>query len=370
MPLASTVDDRSASEIQRLCHMGLDPKTLSSRVTEVLGRAVPFDGYTVVPMDPLTGLASDFHFNEDIGTEEDARFFLENIYFEDDVMEFGWMARKRVPAMTLSEATGGKPERALRHREYNAPKGFGPEARAVLTVNGRPWGGLCLVRSRDADQFNEREIDFLRRISAPLGAALRGSALRPESRCEPANGEAVGVLNLDHEGRVMRYTAPTGHLLWELGAQDAGPRDAGILPMAVWAVVGTLRQTLGPGSNPPEVPCLHVRGRSDRWLTLQASLAEATDGAPAETVVVIAPASPGKVALLNTTAYALSAREKEIVELVLRGCSTRQISHSLFISESTVQGHLSHVFEKTGVKSRRELLKRLFLDDLSRQIPG
>jgi DNA-binding CsgD family transcriptional regulator len=32
---------------------------------------------------------------------------------------------------------------------------------------------------------------------------------------------------------------------------------------------------------------------------------------------------------------------------------------------STVQGHLSHVFEKVKVKSRGELLKRLFLDNLS-----
>ncbi|MGH3146523.1 MAG: response regulator transcription factor [Rubrobacter sp.] len=68
------------------------------------------------------------------------------------------------------------------------------------------------------------------------------------------------------------------------------------------------------------------------------------------------------MALLN--AYGLSAREREVVKLVLRGSSTKQISRSLYISESTVQGHLSHVFEKSGVKSQRELLKRLFLDSL------
>jgi DNA-binding CsgD family transcriptional regulator len=86
--------------------------------------------------------------------------------------------------------------------------------------------------------------------------------------------------------------------------------------------------------------------------------------------VVIAPSSPGEVALLSTTAYGLSVREKDVVRLVMQGCSTKQISRSLYISESTVQGHLSNVFEKVGVKSRRELLKHLFLDNLSPQIPA
>ena len=35
-----------------------------------------------------------------------------------------------------------------------------------------------------------------------------------------------------------------------------------------------------------------------------------------------------------------------------------------------MRGYLSHVFEKVGVKSRRELLKRLFLDNLSPQMPA
>ena len=53
-----------------------------------------------------------------------------------------------------------------------------------------------------------------------------------------------------------------------------------------------------------------------------------------------------------------------VVRLVLRGSSTREISRALFISEYTVQRHLQNVFEKMGVKSRTELLKRLFFEDL------
>ena len=47
---------------------------------------------------------------------------------------------------------------------------------------------------------------------------------------------------------------------------------------------------------------------------------------------------------------------------------TKQISGSLYISGSTVQRHLSNVFEKVGVKSRREPLEHHFLDNLSPQI--
>jgi DNA-binding CsgD family transcriptional regulator len=52
------------------------------------------------------------------------------------------------------------------------------------------------------------------------------------------------------------------------------------------------------------------------------------------------------------------------VKLVVRGLSTARISRTLFISEYTVQNHLRSVFEKVGVRSRGELVKRLFFDNL------
>ena len=63
-------------------------------------------------------------------------------------------------------------------------------------------------------------------------------------------------------------------------------------------------------------------------------------------------------------AYGLSSREEEVVKLVVRGASTREISQTLYISEYTVQNHLQNIFEKVGVRSRRTLLKRLFFDNL------
>jgi DNA-binding NarL/FixJ family response regulator len=58
---------------------------------------------------------------------------------------------------------------------------------------------------------------------------------------------------------------------------------------------------------------------------------------------------------------ALSAREKQILGLVVMGYMNSQIAERLFLSESTVKSHLSSAFGKLGVRSRNEAVN-LILD--------
>ncbi|MER6080274.1 response regulator transcription factor [Streptomyces sp. NPDC001833] len=56
------------------------------------------------------------------------------------------------------------------------------------------------------------------------------------------------------------------------------------------------------------------------------------------------PAAPGN--------EPLSAREREVLTLVARGTSNREIARELFISEATVKTHLTHLYAKLGVNDR------------------
>ena len=48
----------------------------------------------------------------------------------------------------------------------------------------------------------------------------------------------------------------------------------------------------------------------------------------------------------------LTPRELEVLQLVARGSSNREIGQELMLSEATVKSHLVHIYDKLGVRSR------------------
>jgi DNA-binding NarL/FixJ family response regulator len=62
------------------------------------------------------------------------------------------------------------------------------------------------------------------------------------------------------------------------------------------------------------------------------------------------------------TASGLSERETEVVVLAARGLSNRLIAKELHISDATVKRHLANAYEKVGVRSRTEVVRKALME--------
>jgi DNA-binding NarL/FixJ family response regulator len=86
-----------------------------------------------------------------------------------------------------------------------------------------------------------------------------------------------------------------------------------------------------------------VLPRDSDWAELQAAIQAVVAGGP-----IRAP-SPAQA---QRSAQRLSERELEVLWLVARGATNRQIAAALTITPNTVKVHIAHILEKLGVKDR------------------
>ncbi len=54
-------------------------------------------------------------------------------------------------------------------------------------------------------------------------------------------------------------------------------------------------------------------------------------------------------------AFGLTARERDVVTMVVSGWSNREIAAKCTVSEETIKHHLTHIFEKVGASNRLKL---------------
>lgn len=185
---------------------------------------------------------------------------------------------------------------------------------------------------------------------AYLAAALRFNERRPEARLGQAGRSAKGAAPKDQaaEGVVARsslglakaYLLCSGFFLIGLALDfaEAIPSIGAYVSVFLVDFQPIYHACLGAAA---ALGSSHDRRRP----------AEAP-GYPAPGAVLDA-----AFALPELSALPLSAREREIAGLMLRGLTNLEIAESLFIAESTVKKHVNNAFRKLGIQNRWELLK-------------
>jgi len=343
----------------RLAHAELDSAALRRAIATRLRRVVPAEAYGFATLDPASMLLTGA-VRENI-PDAAVALLAANEYGQDDYIKFAELARRAVPVGRLSAATRGDLTRSRRYREIFIPHGWGDELRAVFTTADAGWGFICLHRERSSPDFTASEARFLAGLTGHVAAGLRkalliGAAAAPDSTAEPG----PGVIEVTDQVELIKFNQAAGH--WLTDAGGAEPPASVRLPHAVHAVVAQLRAIEANPLVAAPAPRLRVRGSSGRWLTIHASRLHGR-GHSASIAVIIEPAPPADVATLIGHGHGLSRRETQIAALTARGLSTAEMAQHLHISANTVQDHLKSIFDKTGVRNRRELVSHIFMDE-------
>lgn len=328
------------ASIAETCRSGLEPEALRAAVLPRLRRAVPIDAVWWALVDPATLLFTQAY-REEIPLET-GPYFVENEFVADDFNKWTDLAQDRNGARTLVGATAGAPWSSARYRDIFEPLGLEDELRVVMRSRGSVWGFMCLHRARGSP-FSDDEVAFSRRIGPLLADGLRlGMLVQGITSAELAH--TPGLILVAADGSMIGKNTAADQWLDELAC------GTGAIPIEVHALAGRLR-ALDPSGT---VPQLRVRTRAGRWAILHASWMP-REGRDA-VAVIIQEATADQTAPVVMSAYGLTEQERTISGLVFHGLSTRAISESLHITQHTVQDHLKSIFEKTGVRSRRELV--------------
>ncbi|MEA2419909.1 MAG: hypothetical protein QOE60_2115 [Thermoleophilaceae bacterium] len=344
--------ERGLDRIAEVSGRGHDVVTLWREVTEIVSPLVPhFMGPCCFTMDPATLLMTS-HFNPAMyyALPEE---MLRSEYYDEEPHDLASVARSKSGISTIHEAAGGDPSSSPRW-QANMEMGGDQEAIvAMRTRDGAAWGSLTLYREPGQALFGQDELRFLAAVAPTIADGLKRALLIGEAR-EPEGPQAPGLLVLSSELEPESATPGTDAWLEDL----PGGRYGGRLPAAVTAVARSALRSSAGRDAPGEVALARVLSESGTWVVLHGATLTGP-GAP-RVAVIIEPAHPARIVPLLMAAYGLTEREREITRLVLQGNSTSGIAEQLVISPSTVQEHLKHIFEKTGVRSRRDLVGKVF----------
>jgi DNA-binding CsgD family transcriptional regulator len=346
-------NERAVERIARAASRGLDLVGFWEEARDALTPAIPYHltpcWYTLDPASLLVTSHYDHGMISELPTE-----WLAHEYQQDDSHKLVDIARSAIGMSTLHEATGGDPSSSPRFRRYIEPYGGEQELLLALRARtGETWGILALYRAPGQMEFTSQERELLQALAPHLAEGARRGLLVGEAK-EPDQPEAPGLVVLTEAFEVESLTPGVERWLCQLPGGGEAPAT---LPPSVMAVSGRALRT-ATADFPGEVAFARVLSNDGRWMVIHGAVLQ-TDGRR-RVAVIIEPAHPARISPLLMAAYGLTDREQEIARQVLSGYATAEIAGALHISPHTVQQHLKSIFEKTGVRSRRELVSCVF----------
>jgi DNA-binding CsgD family transcriptional regulator len=353
--------DRARGDLDVLSRAGLDLEEFVAEAVQTVQRAVPWQGACVGTHDPVTMMLTSGRKFGDL-TDHDSLDGLFSIieYGSEERSTFQALAASTERAIGMHTSMPDYVDQSERLNRLVRPHfGYADEARLAFRDQLGMWGGMALFRAADDPWFDEDEIAFLASLSDAMARGVRAGMLTrlADPRLPDAEASGPAVIIVDADDEVTHISLGAEERLAQLKAFEHSTDPLG----TVFALVTAARR-MRRSETDAALPHARLRTASGVWLVVHAAPLATRDGISGQVVVTIEQARPPEIIELVVAAFGLTARERDVTRLVLQGVETKQIAETMHVSTYTVQDHLKSVFDKAGVRSRRELISRVYFD--------
>jgi DNA-binding CsgD family transcriptional regulator len=239
------------------------------------------------------------------------------------------------------------------------PTGCGSSAWCIVS---RPWEDVIAAAAGVRRTGNAQFLGVLRRydwwifeIDALIGLTRLGEAdtalAELEAALPPAGRPSALVATARLRGDLAAATGQRGAAA--AAFETAWRRAHGLrMPLVLAQLeISDARRLRGDGQ--PQQAVARLRSARRRLITLGAR--PCLQACDSELAAAGAPAGPE----FAPAFVGLTPAEQSVARLVATGRSNRQTAAELYVSVKTVEFHLGHIFDKLGIRSRKDLINRV-----------
>ena len=334
--ITSTSTAGAREALSRVRRSELEPQEYFHEVSAVVRRVVPHDQSGWMSLDPDTLLSSGT-LEARKSLELDRGLWRNELLQDGDVHKLADLARRPSPVTSMSELDDATVENSPRVQQVLRPAGIGPGLRVMLRAGGSTWGHVGIYRELGSRDFDADEQAFLAATADDIAEGLRRAMChRPRPG---AAALAPGVVAFDAQGGLVSATAEASRVM------DLMPGDASSTLYSV-AASASVRERASA----------RVRLMDGRWILLQGGRMHGAVDDSSHVTVSLTPAPQADLTSVLLRLHGLSARQREVAELLMRGPRTDEIAAQLHISPHTMRDHVKAIFAKLGVRCRAELM--------------
>jgi DNA-binding CsgD family transcriptional regulator/PAS domain-containing protein len=298
------------------------------------------------------------------------------------------------PFIASRELSANYLERAPYVRDCLEPLGIVDIMHLFLMHTPTHFSELVIGRHQRQGVITDREVEIgllllphLRR-AVTISDVLDARAIERAGMAQALDALRCGVLLTNGDGKILHANRSAEHMLQDGALHAMG----GVLGAGAPAAAQELREAirlaardearLGKtglairlgGPQAPSSMLAHVLPMSGSELRTRLrpeAVAAVFIGPPGAAAFDVSPAEkPAERKEHLRRRFGLTKAEADVAVEILKGDGRNATAARLGIAPTTVRAHLSHIFEKTGVRRQAELVRLLMQGELGRDEPG